>query len=805
MASENPSTEETLALQQAEGEANPNPNPEPEPESETIEGKSDLDKEAQKSRKRKIKKAAWYNSPFFVVIAITIFWGAVLLSMFFVDVSSSIRPSWLDLPAFRGFFEFFGIKQFDVYMTSWTLFGVVTIIGIPLMCALLLRKPIKIRKQNKRIKKNKPVDSDWSVRFDVIWWIFWVVIIVVALAGGAIALPWRDLIKQLTSEQLAQQAPVFLNVLMATGIIIAMLLGLILALVAIIFIFRALVRLLAGFAQSVAKSMISTGDYQDFKAAAEAAAAARRRDAGLSLPGDYALLGNDALSRVDFSNLQVSVDPNKIQGMNQLVGGQRKKDEDHSGDLFPALTVIDHKWDEIYAEEERKKQEEADRIAHEEEIAKAKAEFEEACSKALREGSPTPEKPQILLDEEARIAEEKRLAEEAAAKAEEEAAAAEEAGEEAPKKNTSVIGTAVQNALDEEDRKRFEEAKKNHVTMTYKDFKTLAFRFQSYLCHQKYYFPIDTIRAWIAGFSSSRLLILQGLSGTGKSTLPRVFLEYIGGKAFFFPVQATWRDRSDIVGYYSDFTGEFKETELLKHLYEASYFPDQMNIMVLDEMNISRIEYYFADFLSIFEYPPEDWLIPLMQVKLGTPVPRYIENGKVRIPTNTWFIGTANTDDSTFTITDKVYDRAIVIEFNDLNLPFTSDWDYSPYPLTMEELTVCINEAMSRKENQLSEAERTKFMKLTLFISETFDLAFGNRIMNQIDRFVPVFVALGGTKEAALDLMLARKILRKLDGHFESYVKNGLVKLSRYLQQNYGKGTLKLSEALIEKYNRKLS
>ena len=112
---------------------------------------------------------------------------------------------------------------------------------------------------------------------------------------------------------------------------------------------------------------------------------------------------------------------------------------------------------------------------------------------------------------------------------------------------------------------------------------------------------------------------------------------------------------------------------------------------------------------------------------------------------------------------------------------------------------------MSRKENQLTEAERTKFMKLTLFISETFDLAFGNRIMNQIDRFVPVFVALGGTKEAALDLMLARKILRKLDGHFESYVKNGLVKLSRYLQQNYGKGTLKLSEALIEKYNRKLS
>ena len=798
MASENPSNEETLALEQPAEEQAP-------AESETIEGKGDLDKEAQKSRKNKVKKKAWYNSPFTISLTITIIWLVILLAMLFIDVSNSIRPQWLDLPAVRSFFEFFGIKQFDVYMTSWALFGIATLIGVPLLFAISTRKPVYIRRYNKRLAKGKPVDSDWKIRFNVKWWITWIVIILIGMTVSAVLFPWTNLIKQLTSEDLAKtQGPVFLNVLMATGIVLAMLVGVLLALILIILILRALVRLLAGFAQSVAKTMMTTGDYQDFKAAAEAAAAERRRDAGLSLPGDYALLGQDALSRVDFSNLQVNVDPNKIQGMNQLVGGQRRKDEDRSGDLFPALTVIDHKWDEIYAEEERKKQEEADRKAHEEELAKAKAEYEEACGKALREGAPTPEKPQILLDEEARIEEEKRLAEEEAARKAEEEANLEENPEE-PKKNTAVIGTAVQNALGEEDRKRFEEAKKNHVTMTYKDFKTLAYRFQSYLCHQKYYFPIDTIRAWIAGFSSSRLLILQGLSGTGKSTLPRVFLEYIGGKAFFFPVQATWRDRSDIVGYYSDFTGEFKETELLKHLYEAAYFPDQMNIMVLDEMNISRIEYYFADFLSIFEYPPEDWLIPLMQVKLGTPVPRFIENGKVRIPTNTWFIGTANTDDSTFTITDKVYDRAIVIEFNDLNLPFTSDWDYSPYPLTMEELTTCINEAMAHKENQLTEDERTKFMKLTMFIGETFDLAFGNRIMNQIDRFVPVFVALGGTKEAALDLMLARKILRKLDGHFESFVKNGLVKLSRYLQQYYGKGTLKLSEALIEKYNRKLS
>lgn len=772
-----------------------------EPEPETIEGKSSIDKEAQKSRKRKVRKKTWYNSPYFIAVLITVIWILAMLMMVFIDTTNSIRPAWMDLPAFRQFFEFFGIKQFDVYMASWLMFGLVSLIGYPLTMGFLLRRPIMHWREISRTKKGKPVDKNWHTEFNIVWWSFFIMIMVGVGVVGAVFFPWAKLKEQLTNEALQQTGPVFLNLLYALLLAIGFVAIVPIVILAAFLLIKLLVWLLAGFGQSVAKTMMTTGDYQDFKAAAEAAAAERRRDAGLSLPGDYALLGQDALSRVDFSNLQVNVDPNKISGMNQLIGGNRKRDEEHSGDLFPALTVIDHKWDEIYAEEERKKQEEEERKLHEEELAKARKEYEEACQQAVRDGAPAPEKPQILLDEEARLEEERRLAEEEAAKAaEEEANAPEE-----EKKNHSVIGTAVQNALTEEDRLKFEEAKKNHVTMTYKDFKTLAFRFQSYLCHQKYYFPIDTVRAWIAGFSSSRLIILQGLSGTGKSTLPRVFLEYIGGKAFFFPVQATWRDRSDIVGYYSDFTGEFKETELLKHLYEASYFPDQMNIMVLDEMNISRIEYYFADFLSIFEYPPEDWLIPLMQVKLGTPVPRYIENGKVRIPTNTWFIGTANTDDSTFTITDKVYDRAIVIEFKDLNLPFTSDWDYSPYPLTMDELTTCINEAMTRKENLLTDAERTKFMKLTMFIAETFDLAFGNRIMNQIDRFVPVFVALGGTKEAALDLMLSRKILRKLDGHFESFVKNGLVKLTRYLQQNYGKDVFKESEALIEKYNRKLS
>ncbi len=341
--------------------------------------------------------------------------------------------------------------------------------------------------------------------------------------------------------------------------------------------------------------------------------------------------------------------------------------------------------------------------------------------------------------------------------------------------------------------------------LDYEQFKLLALEFQSYLCHQKFYFDVNIIRSFIAGLAAARLILLEGLSGTGKSTLPRVFLEYVGGKAYFFPVQATWRDRSDITGYYSDFTGEFKETELLKHLYEASYIPETVNLMVLDEMNISRVEYYFADFLSIFEYPAEDWVVPLLQVKPDTKLPIFIEKGMVRIPTNTWFVGTVNIDDSTFTITDKVYDRAIVIDFKELNLPFESTYRFDKHPIHLQELEKMFAVCKERPENNLNAQERKKFLNLCAFVADTFDVRFGNRIMNQVDNFLPVFVGLGGSKEEALDIMFARKILRKLDGKFESYIKDGLNKLTRYLNTAYGKHTFPETEELIEKFRKKLS
>ena len=87
-------------------------------------------------------------------------------------------------------------------------------------------------------------------------------------------------------------------------------------------------------------------------------------------------------------------------------------------------------------------------------------------------------------------------------------------------------------------------------------------------------------------------------------------------------------------------------------------------------MNLARIEYYFAEFLSVMEMrDANDWLIDLIPSPMPND-PVNIKDGKLLIPQNVIFFGTANNDDSTFTISDKVYDRAVSIFFDDKGRPF---------------------------------------------------------------------------------------------------------------------------------------
>lgn len=273
------------------------------------------------------------------------------------------------------------------------------------------------------------------------------------------------------------------------------------------------------------------------------------------------------------------------------------------------------------------------------------------------------------------------------------------------------------------------------------------------------FYEIKTIRLMIAGLASTKLIVLQGISGTGKTSLPYTLGKYFQVDATIASVQPSWRDRSELFGYFNEFTKKFNETEVLKRIYESSY-NDDINIIVLDEMNIARIEYYFAEMLSVLEMPnPSEWQIELVSSSWEND-PKHLVDGKLRIPQNVWYIGTANNDDSTFAVSDKVYDRALVINLDKKGVPFSA-------PHT-EAKRVCYTyvDALYREAVQnhpIDEDILNKINRLEGYIIEKFRIAFGNRIMKQMKIFVPVYVACGGDELDGVDYIMATKVLRKFE------------------------------------------
>ena len=345
----------------------------------------------------------------------------------------------------------------------------------------------------------------------------------------------------------------------------------------------------------------------------------------------------------------------------------------------------------------------------------------------------------------------------------------------------------------------------DHIESEQFSLEEICVKFRNYLAkEEKLYFDIDTIRYFISALGTSHFMILEGLSGTGKSSLPRYFAKFINAEVLFIPVQATWRDKTNLIGFFNEFSKTYTESEFLIKLYKANYNPDVPHFFVLDEMNISRVEYYFADFLSVLEYPEEDWKLKIMQLPYNFIPPAKLEEGIIQIPNNSYFVGTANKDDSTFTITDKVYDRAISIDFDNRNDAFAVNEEVSTITISNSHLQSLYNAAKAEDANRMNDADYAKFTKITDYIYDQFDLTFGNRILTQIDNLVPIFVACGGTKEDALDFLLSRKVIYKLEGRFEEYVKGALKELLALIEKTYGASVLKRSEKTIKSLMRRL-
>ena len=311
----------------------------------------------------------------------------------------------------------------------------------------------------------------------------------------------------------------------------------------------------------------------------------------------------------------------------------------------------------------------------------------------------------------------------------------------------------------------------------------------------KLYYTPEIVRRFVAGMAASKLLILEGISGTGKTSLPYSFSRYLSNPSTIVSVQPSFRDRTELLGYFNEFSKRFNETEFLRALYEANYRPDP-TLIVLDEMNLARIEYYFAEMLSVLEMPNKDeWVLDLVPTAWdGDPVK--MDGGKIHVADSTWFIGTANNDDSTFTITDKVYDRAMPIELNERADAF--ECEVQPHcNVTAEHLEYLFQKA--QVDYPISDELMDKMQKLDNYLITRFKLSFGNRIMKQLYDFIPVYVACGVTELGGMDYIVARKVLKKFESMNVTFVRDEITGLITYIDKLFGKAEMQDSKAYLRR------
>ena len=322
--------------------------------------------------------------------------------------------------------------------------------------------------------------------------------------------------------------------------------------------------------------------------------------------------------------------------------------------------------------------------------------------------------------------------------------------------------------------------------------------FRNYACSQlKLFYEPRVIRLFFSAFATTRIVILQGISGTGKTSLPYAIGKWLGNPATIASVQPSWRDRTEIFGYFNEFTKRFNETEILKKMYEARY-SDEMFLTIIDEANIARVEYYFAELLSILEMPSrENWVVDITPSGWESD-PKFIERGRFKLPENMWYICTINNDDSTFAISDKVYDRAIPININSKGVPFeveNPELYHDNIKISYKHLEAMFKDA--QEKYVVSEENIKKFDEMDNYVIEHFRLAFGNRIVKQLKEFVPVYVACGGTEIDGLDYVLCNKILRKFESLNLAYIRDEIDGYIQYLNDHFGEENMTESKEYL--------
>jgi hypothetical protein len=198
--------------------------------------------------------------------------------------------------------------------------------------------------------------------------------------------------------------------------------------------------------------------------------------------------------------------------------------------------------------------------------------------------------------------------------------------------------------------------------------KDLVNHIHSYIESKGFLYTIEEVTNLFLSIKTKPFVILSGISGTGKTKIVQLFAESVGateenGQLALIPVRPDWNDSSDLLGYV-DIKGDFKKGPLTKVIENAKKNPELPFFVILDEMNLARVEHYFSDILSVME--SRKWLDGKMVT--SNLLTEEFAKRNIMLPTNLYIIGTVNMDETTHPFSKKVLDRANTIEFNRVEL-----------------------------------------------------------------------------------------------------------------------------------------
>ena len=299
----------------------------------------------------------------------------------------------------------------------------------------------------------------------------------------------------------------------------------------------------------------------------------------------------------------------------------------------------------------------------------------------------------------------------------------------------------------------------------------------------------EILSRYYLSLKTKPFIILTGISGTGKTKIAQIFAEYMcqsdtsearKKRIAFIPVRPDWMDNRGLLGYYNVLQEKYVKTPLLEILLAAKANPEKPHFIILDEMNLAKVEYYFSDFLSIMESRTPD-------NPAGEVINLYDEGQaqdstvpyEIHIPKNVYFTGTVNVDESTYMFSPKVLDRSNVIEFNEVLLTGMAE-GYKFDTFNLKEKINIIDDLRSGSDlcsivdykslfNKQKECANAIVELLTTLEGRSevkYNMHFGYRVANEMARFINLSSEniIDFNWVDALDIQIIQKVLPKIHG-----------------------------------------